>query len=372
MLSDEIALLKNQNLFRGFTDEELAKIRPILSKEEYQSNDMIIEEGDLSTELYMIAKGEVSILKWDTEHKFQLPINRLTSGQMFGEMSFIDSSPRSSSIKAIKETIVWKLSREDLNKRLPEMADIHGKVITNIALINIQRLRESNKSYVKNLRSEVADLQRRAEKGQFTMALIILLGVFLMGTLLVKKWFPQLPINTIDLVSWLVLFPCASLLIKNYHYNFEHFGITPRYWLNVITYGILIGIIGVAIFKLIHWSYIRLHPNEVFNETSKIPFIIWVGPYLLYCFAKEFLTRGVLQTSIRDFLNDKSGWRSVFTSAAIVTLFQIPIVAEFGLVTFIANLIFGFIYLRQQNILGVTAIHFIWGIFFRYIGINFY
>lgn len=364
-MNSDIEKLKEQILLKSMTNDELTKLYPLLKEKEFNINDVILEEGDLTTDLYLIKEGEVGVLKWDQDHKFQLPLARLLAGQMFGEMSFMDGSARSSTIKATKHTVVWQLSQEELKHHLPGIASIQNKLITNIAIINIQRLRSSNQSYVKNLRSEIGFLQRRAEKGQFTFSLMLLIGFLVMGTLFVKNAWPDLSLEMLFFNSWLLLYPLVMILIKIYHYYLDEFGITTNHLKKTIFTSLAISIGGGVFLFLCNWIYRHFS----MSETTFYPLgELWIVLYLIYCYVYEFIARGVLQTSLQNFLNDESGRRSVFLTASFLTLLQLPLFYEYAFISFIANLFLGAIYVRQQNILGVFLIHFILGIFIKLLG----
>ena len=153
MKQPDLESLKKQALFKGLTENELEEVRRILMPHEYESYDSIINEGDTTTDIYIIVEGEVAVLKWDDQKLYQILIRMLHAGDMFGELSFLDLSPRATSIETRKRTKLYSLSREEMVKSIPERQLIYNKIITNIATINAERFRASNESYVKTIRS---------------------------------------------------------------------------------------------------------------------------------------------------------------------------------------------------------------------------
>lgn len=364
-MNKEVEKLKEQILLKSLTPDELMKIYPLLKQKEFEVNDIILEEDESSTELYLMKEGEVAVLKWDQDRKFQLPLARLLPGQMFGEMSFMDDSPRSSTIKATKHTVVWQLSRDKLDSVLPEIIDIRNKLITNIAVINIQRLRNSNQNHVKNLRTEIGSLQRRTEKGQFAFSLTLLIGFIVMASLLIKTAWPILSLDMIYLGSWIILYPFVIILIKSAHYYLDEFGTHTMDLKKTIPSALAICIGGALFLFLCHWVYSHFMVSDMIIHPLGG---LWITLYLIYCYANEFIVRGVLQTTLQRFFNDENGKWAVFLTTSFVTLFQLPLFYEYAFMSFIANLFLGTIYLYQQNILGVFMIHFILGISIKLLG----
>jgi len=61
---------------------------------EFQPGDIIFEEGAPGDFMYVVLEGEVEII-----HR-GVVINRISSGEIFGEMALIDDSPRSAMAQA--------------------------------------------------------------------------------------------------------------------------------------------------------------------------------------------------------------------------------------------------------------------------------
>jgi membrane protease YdiL (CAAX protease family) len=80
--------------------------------------------------------------------------------------------------------------------------------------------------------------------------------------------------------------------------------------------------------------------------------------YLLHSFLQELIGRGLMQSSFQRFLMDEKGIRSVLLSGTLFGVFHI----HFGLpavgLTMLSCFVFGFFYLRHQNLAGVTLLHY--------------
>jgi CRP/FNR family transcriptional regulator, cyclic AMP receptor protein len=83
-------------------------------------DNLLIKEGDESNEMYVVKKGKFSIIKniGGTETEIQT----LGVYEIIGEMSFIDGSVRSATVKALEDGEVWVIARDKydiLFKSLP-------------------------------------------------------------------------------------------------------------------------------------------------------------------------------------------------------------------------------------------------------------
>jgi len=81
---------------RELDELDLQRLRSFSVARDYEPETVIFEEGDTGGELFVIADGEVEILK-KTDDDSSLSLARLKAGDFFGEMAFVDQSPRSAS-----------------------------------------------------------------------------------------------------------------------------------------------------------------------------------------------------------------------------------------------------------------------------------
>ncbi|MGB0591978.1 MAG: cyclic nucleotide-binding domain-containing protein [Myxococcota bacterium] len=79
-------------------------------KKQFAPGDEIFKEGDPAEAAYVIASGEVEIVK-ELEGA-EVILARLGSGEIFGEMGLVDDKPRSASARAVGEVSLECMSHE--------------------------------------------------------------------------------------------------------------------------------------------------------------------------------------------------------------------------------------------------------------------
>jgi CRP-like cAMP-binding protein len=72
----------------------------------------LIREGVPLSELFIVVEGKLSVTK--SAHE----LARLGAGEVVGEMSMIDSSPPSATVRAEQESVVYAIPQERLRSRL--------------------------------------------------------------------------------------------------------------------------------------------------------------------------------------------------------------------------------------------------------------
>ena len=137
-ISHKINALKKVPLFKNFTYQELNKLIEIIRVKIYGSDEFIIKENSIGEDMFIILAGEVDIICQD---KVQASLG---AGKLFGEMSLIDKSPRSASIKTKKETRVMVLSRAPLFSIFKQDPKIAMKIFWSFLQNMNKRLRNND------------------------------------------------------------------------------------------------------------------------------------------------------------------------------------------------------------------------------------
>jgi CRP-like cAMP-binding protein len=342
----ELDFLRKQPLLEGLSDEQISFLIQNSKEENFQPNQHIIEEGDANTDIYIIKEGQVDVLKMDQENSCLVLINKLAKGETFGEMSFMDGSPRSATIKAAKFSTLIKLSKTDLSSVKP----ILSQIFSNIALINIKRLKNSNEVYIKNLRE--LEWLNKTQKN---------IGVFLIYLYLIMRFsfvlashftFKELQF----LAPWVIGLVSTFFLIKKFGYSFSRFGFDFKNFFSIVITSLSIFFISVGVV----WSL-----NPIFEAIfqSKIVFSVATLPQLFvfafYSFAQEFIARGVLQTALQDFFNDVRGYKTLFLNLVFLSFLVSPTGLQTALEFILIGFAMGLLYLNQKSIFGVFLIHFL-------------
>lgn len=75
----------------------------------------VIREGDVDDSMFIISSGRVKITK-TTESGAEIVLAHLTDGAFFGEMALLSEAPRSASVIAEEECLLFEVSREVLDE----------------------------------------------------------------------------------------------------------------------------------------------------------------------------------------------------------------------------------------------------------------
>jgi len=140
---DKLSVLSGSPLFDMLSNQELEYVADLSRPRRVKAGETIFDEGELGDSVYVVASGEVEVVRKDAAGKPQL-IATLGPQQFFGEMSLIDKEYRSATVKAKSECELLHLTAENLTTFRKQHRDGFTFVIINIARMLSARLREAN------------------------------------------------------------------------------------------------------------------------------------------------------------------------------------------------------------------------------------
>lgn len=101
-------------------------------------NEYLVREGEESNEMYFLTSGTLAIFKRKGNAEQQ--IGTIYAGELVGEMSFLDSKPRSASVRAISESELIVIPNEKMQKVLNAQPAWYQALINTL----LDRLRKAN------------------------------------------------------------------------------------------------------------------------------------------------------------------------------------------------------------------------------------
>jgi glutaminase len=129
-------------LLAGFDEAEITRFENLLGTRHFSAGEGIIEAGAEADELFLLAKGRVSVFVGTDGSRRRLAT--FSSGMVFGEMALFDRSPRSATIIADSEVECRILSLEALDQLGAEHPRIKIKLLENLGRGLSRKLRKAN------------------------------------------------------------------------------------------------------------------------------------------------------------------------------------------------------------------------------------
>jgi CRP/FNR family transcriptional regulator/CRP/FNR family cyclic AMP-dependent transcriptional regulator len=151
MMGEKIVdILAKVAVFQGLTRDDLKLFANKSRKLSFQERDILIQERNLESALYILIKGKLKVflpleMEGKKEHRVtQVSLDFLKEGNCFGEYSLIDHKPVSASIMATEPGELIQLQGTDFHEIVGKDDRIARTVYENMLRILIKRLRRKD------------------------------------------------------------------------------------------------------------------------------------------------------------------------------------------------------------------------------------
>lgn len=105
---EKVLILKSVPIFSSVPEGQLVDLATIVESVEYDAGEIIVNQGDLGTSMYIVVDGRVRIFDGDKE------LAEAGNRAVFGELAALDPEPRAASVQAIEDTTLLRLDGESL------------------------------------------------------------------------------------------------------------------------------------------------------------------------------------------------------------------------------------------------------------------
>jgi CRP/FNR family transcriptional regulator, cyclic AMP receptor protein len=122
------AVLRKTPLFANLTEAEMRALRARVSTRRLHSGELLFNEGDACTGLFLVASGKIRIFKISTAGREQV-LAVEGPGSSFAEIPVFDGGNYPASASALEETEVLFISRKDFQNFCREHPEVALKVI---------------------------------------------------------------------------------------------------------------------------------------------------------------------------------------------------------------------------------------------------
>ncbi|MEM8860530.1 MAG: Crp/Fnr family transcriptional regulator [Chloroflexota bacterium] len=133
-------ILSNIPLFEGLTSRERMRLTGSLRERSFDAGSMVFHEGDPGDALYVVRSGLVRIYTGGKGTGFETSVILFgRPGDVFGELAVIDGEPRSASAKAMEDTKLYIMGRENFQYHMENMP----KLAFNFMSLMSRKMRSS-------------------------------------------------------------------------------------------------------------------------------------------------------------------------------------------------------------------------------------
>jgi len=369
----------NSHIFEDLPNDLIKANLSHFQLKHYNEGDVILREGDINSTLHIIHSGEAHVLKTGSKDGNSNRIHRiatLAAGEEFGEMTAIDNSEVSATIRAAQPleliSIDLQHGQDDPGlKRLCDQLQLRiGRRIAN-------RLRDTNKNKVEVMEREIESRRAQAIAGRFIITVMTLSAGY---TLALRA------VLDLNIFSWMEVYFSPVIILAfmggvlfmmvRSEFPFEFFGITTKGWRAAIIDALKFSIPFCIILTLLKGAYILFASGTAdmslfttadmfsgyFSDGSFNWFIYlgFMGAYMLLSPVQELIGRCGVQAPLFSFLQGSPARRhflSILVSNLMSAAAHSHLNLAFAIATFIPGIFWGWLFMRNKSIIGVSVSH---------------
>jgi CRP-like cAMP-binding protein/tetratricopeptide (TPR) repeat protein len=133
-------MLETLDLFSSLSQQEIQEIAKITHRVEFKRNETIFQQGDSSTELFVIESGQVEISVKNFLQDVKV-LARLKSGELFGEMVIFEpGGTRSATARAMQNSVLFVIPGGEFEQLLKSRPSMSFKLLGTLS----RRLKETS------------------------------------------------------------------------------------------------------------------------------------------------------------------------------------------------------------------------------------
>jgi len=155
--------LESSKLFCNLTADELKTLRQVAQERSFSAGQHIFKEGESGDGVYSVKEGLVQITAL-VGPGVRRAFSQVGPGDIFGEMAVLENKPRSATVTAVKDTVVYFIPRDEMLSMLERSPALSLGLVREIS----NRLREFNGQYIR----EVLQSERLALVGRFARSIV--------------------------------------------------------------------------------------------------------------------------------------------------------------------------------------------------------
>ena len=118
-----MSILQGLEIFEPFSDEDRYDLSQRMKRRRIKKGDAVVHQGEEGDSLFIIAEGVLGI--WAAiEGKQDVEVARLGAGDFFGEMALLTGEPRTATVVAVADSILYEITKEDISPLMAKQPEI--------------------------------------------------------------------------------------------------------------------------------------------------------------------------------------------------------------------------------------------------------
>ena len=124
---ERVAIMKSVDIFADTPERILASVARIVEEVDLAAGETLFREGDPGDCLYIVVEGELRVSSRDQT------LVLLGPSKIVGELALLDPEPRSASVAASRDTLLFRIDKEPFDEVMADRPEIALGIIRSLA-----------------------------------------------------------------------------------------------------------------------------------------------------------------------------------------------------------------------------------------------
>jgi CRP/FNR family cyclic AMP-dependent transcriptional regulator len=125
--NEKVELIKRAPLFWNCSKRQLQQIAQTADEIDLREGKEMTRQGERGREFFVLLEGDADVIKDGRR------INRLGSGDFFGEIALVSDTPRTATVTATSPVRVLVITDRSFRRLMEDQPEIQGKVLAALA-----------------------------------------------------------------------------------------------------------------------------------------------------------------------------------------------------------------------------------------------
>jgi len=159
--------LNDSPLLRDLSEGDLKILFEHMEHLSFEPQELIIAQGTRNKGLWLLGEGCCEVVRANGDGSKEQSLAMLGPGTVFGEMSFLQKSAHSATVRSVTEVTVHKLSLEEFQQMQTSQCQIAATVLRNLVRVLAERLQMMDQWVCELIDTNKPDVGRQDEWHEF-------------------------------------------------------------------------------------------------------------------------------------------------------------------------------------------------------------
>ena len=131
-VAPRVELLSRLGVFQGASRQALEMIARTVTEQRVTAGQAVVREGDVADDFFVVRSGAMDVFSSGEAGGAPIKVNSLTEGDYFGEIGLLEGIPRTATVEATTDSVVYRIKGEDFLSVVNQAPSMSGTLLDGV------------------------------------------------------------------------------------------------------------------------------------------------------------------------------------------------------------------------------------------------